>query len=58
MGLDMKTKRAVLKEPAPAYQRASKKRKGAMLAEFCALTGYHRGYASWWLRNCGRKVVG
>ncbi|MDI6699012.1 MAG: hypothetical protein QME85_08760 [Candidatus Saccharicenans sp.] len=54
----MKTKRAVLKEPAPAYQRASKKRKGAMLAEFCALTGYHRGYASWWLRNCGRKVVG
>ncbi len=56
MALDMRTKRAVLKELAPAYQRASKKRKGAMLDEFIALTGYHREYASWLLRHCGRNI--
>ncbi len=53
----MRTKRAVLKELAPAFQRASKKRKGAMLDGFCGLTGYYRGYVSWLLRHCGQKVV-
>ncbi len=57
MALHMRTKRAVFKELAPAFERASKKRKGAILDEFCALTGYYRGYASWLLRHSGQKVV-
>ncbi len=42
MGLDMRTKRAVLKELAPAFERASKKRKEAMLDNFIALFGHYR----------------
>ncbi|HAV42204.1 MAG TPA: transposase, partial [Acidobacteria bacterium] len=57
MGLEMKVKRAVLKEIACKYQRSSKKGKGQVLEEFLGLTGYNRCYGSWLLRNCGRKVV-
>ncbi len=56
MGLTMNEKRAVAREVAERYQKASKKQKGAMLTEFIALTGYHRTYASWLLSNFGRKV--
>ncbi len=34
MALEMRTKRAVLKELASSYQRAAKKRKGVMLMNF------------------------
>ncbi len=57
MGLEMKVRRAVLKELAGRYQRGTKREKGLVLEEFVGLTGYNRCYASWLLRNCGRKVI-
>lgn len=39
------------------YQRASKKEKGKILAEFIELTGYHRVYARAVLRTGARKMV-
>lgn len=56
MGLTMKERKAVTREVAMRYQRASKKQKGIILNEFIALTGYHRTYANWLLKNLGRKV--
>ena len=57
MRLDMKVRRAVLKELAGRYQRGSKREKSLVLGEFVGLTDYNRCYASWLLRNCGRKVI-
>jgi hypothetical protein len=57
MGLEMKVKRALLKELAKRYQRGSKREKSLILEEFVGLTGYNRCYASWLLRNCGRKII-
>ncbi len=56
MGLMMKEKKAVTKEVARRYQRASKKQKGVILNEFIALTGYNRSYASHVLRNLGKRI--
>ncbi|MBT9165319.1 MAG: hypothetical protein DDT23_01336 [candidate division WS2 bacterium] len=42
---------------AQRYQKARKKERGRILDEFVALSGYCRTYASWLLRNCGRKIV-
>jgi len=56
MGLTMNEKKAVARETAKRYQKASKKQKGIILREFTTLTEYHRTYASWLLRNLGRKV--
>jgi hypothetical protein len=39
MGLEMKVKRAVLRELSGKYQRSSKKVKGQVLEEFIELTG-------------------
>ncbi|MBI5188960.1 MAG: transposase family protein, partial [Nitrospirae bacterium] len=57
MGLMMKEKKAVTKEVAKRYQKASKKQKGVILNEFIALTGYNRCYASYVLRNSGKRVL-
>ena len=57
MRLEMKVRRAVLKELAKRYQGGSKREKSQVLGEFIGLTGYNRCYASWLLRNCGRKVI-
>lgn len=57
MGLSMQTRKEVTKELAKRYQGASKKQKGIILAEFTSLTDYHRTYASWLLRNLGRKII-
>lgn len=57
MGLEMRVKRAILRELAQRYQRGRKKEKTRVLEEFIGLTGYNRSYGSWLLRNCGRKVV-
>lgn len=51
MRLDMKTRRAVTKEVAKRYRRASKKDKGRILDEFCATFGYNRSYAARLLRK-------
>lgn len=57
MGLTIQARREVTRELAKRYQRATKKQKGAMLEELTALAGYHRTYASYLLRNLGRKVA-
>jgi len=57
MGLMMKEKKSVVKETASRYQKAKKKLKGIILNEIVALTGYVRCYASYILRNHGRKAA-
>ncbi len=57
MALTMKERRAVSKETARRYQRVKKKEKGEILDEFVLLTGYSRWYASWVLRNWGKRVL-
>lgn len=56
MGLTMHERKAVTKEVARRYQKALKRQKGIILSEYTALTGYHRTYASWLLRNLGKKT--
>ena len=57
MSLSLKERKAVVKEEATRYQKATKKEKGRMLDEFVKLTGYSRCYASYVLRMYGKKVV-
>jgi len=56
MRLTVKEKQKATRITAGRYQKASKKKKGAILDEFIALTGYDRCYASYLLKNHGRKV--
>lgn len=56
MGLSMKEKRSVVREVRVRYLRSRKGKKGELLDEFCALTGYNRSYASHILKHgCGTK---
>jgi len=48
--LDMRQKKAITKELRKRYNQATKKKKGIMLDEFCATTGYNRCYASFILK--------
>jgi len=57
MELEMRVKKALLKELAGGYQRGFKAEKSRVLEEFICLTGYNRCYGSWLLRNCDWKVV-
>ena len=45
MGLSMAERRAVTRQMASRYQKASKTDKGVMLDELCALTGWTRRHA-------------
>ena len=45
MGLSMAERKAVTKQMSRRYQRASRKEKGTMLDELCALTGWTRRHA-------------
>ena len=45
MGLSMAERKAVTKQMTKRYQRGSKKQKGIMLDELCALTGWTRRHA-------------
>jgi hypothetical protein len=56
MRLTVKEKQKATRITATRYQKASKKKKGTILDEFIALIGYDRCYASYLLRNHGRKV--
>jgi hypothetical protein len=56
MRLTVKEKQKATRITASRYQKASKKKKGAILDEFIALTGYDRCYASYLLKNHGKKV--
>jgi len=53
----MAERKAVTAATRSRYQRASKKEKGKILAEFIELTGYHRVYARSVLRTGGQKFV-
>ena len=56
MGFTMKERRALAREKAQKYRRASKKQKGALPEVLIGQTNYCCRYASWLLRNWGRKV--
>lgn len=57
MGLTMGEKKAVSREVSKRYQKARKKEKSKILDEFIKIVGYTRCYASYILRNWGRKIV-
>ena len=52
----MKERKPVTAVVAVRYRKARKKDKGPILDEFSELTGYNRSYASWVLRNCGKRI--
>lgn len=52
----MHERKAISGEYARRYKNSSKKQKGILLDEFVCLPGYRRDYASFILRNWGRKV--
>jgi hypothetical protein len=54
VALSMAQRQAITKEMAGRYRRASKKQRGLMLDELCALTGYNRSYAARRLRAKAR----
>jgi hypothetical protein len=56
MRLTMQERKAVTKGMAEQYRRASKGKKGQILEQFVAATGYDRHYAAWLLRHHGRRV--
>jgi hypothetical protein len=49
--LDLMTRKSITREVSRRYRKASKKERGRMLDEFCALSGYNRSYAAWVLRK-------
>lgn len=54
VALTMAERQAISKEMARRYAKASKKQRGVMLDELCALTGYNRSYAARLLRARAR----
>ena len=54
MALTMAERRSITREMARRYARASKKQRGLMLDELCALAGYNRSYAARLLREGAR----
>jgi len=51
MRFNLMTRKAITKEVSKRYKRSSKKEKGGILDEFCALTGYNRTYTASLLRK-------
>ena len=57
MRLTMKERRSVTGVVAKRYKKVTKKDKGTILGEYTELTtGYNRCYASFLLRNHGRRI--
>ncbi len=56
MGLAMGQRKAVTREMANRYRRASKRQKAAMVDEFVELHGCTRQHAGWLLRMWGKTV--
>jgi len=54
VALSMRERQAITKEMARRYKRASKRERGLMLDELCALAGYNRCYAARRLRAKAR----
>lgn len=57
MGLTMREKKAITRETARRYRRASKRSKKTILDEFVQTTGYHRKYAIHLLANWGKEKL-
>ena len=54
---DLMTRKKITLKYAKLYRKtSSKKEKSLILSEFVHLTGYNRSYASWLLRNAGRRI--
>ncbi len=56
MSLNLKERKAAVREVSKRYKKSSKKEKGRILDEFIKLTGYTRCYGSYILRNFGKKI--
>ena len=56
MGLTMAQRKAVTRELAQRYRRATRREKGEILDQWVQLTGHTRNHASWLLRCWGRTV--
>ncbi len=54
--INLTVRKEMSKALARRYQRGRKKEKTEILDVFVEMTGYHRVYARWLLRNWGRKV--
>lgn len=54
--LNLAERRVLVKSFSKRYRRGSKKERGAILDEFVQMTGYHRKYAAWLLRQQGRAI--
>ena len=57
MGLTMSERKALTSQTAARYRKSTKKEKGKILDEFVAATDHTRKYASWLLRNWGKKTL-
>jgi hypothetical protein len=57
VALSMAERQAITREMAKRYGRASKKQRGLMLDELCALAGYNRSYAARLLREQARGAA-
>jgi hypothetical protein len=58
MGLTMSERRAVIRQAVARYRKADKKRKGLLLDELVALTGYNRWYLVGLLSGHGKTIPG
>jgi hypothetical protein len=56
MRLTMQERRSVSAVVAMRYQKSTKKEKSTILGEYIQLTGYNRSYATFLLRNHGRRM--
>jgi hypothetical protein len=57
MGLTMHERHAVIRELARQFQASPRKERGRILDQVVALTGYHRSYAAFVLRHCGKPIT-
>src|SRR5665648_27807 len=57
VALTMKQKKAVTKELAGRYKRATKGQKSQVLDEYVAITGYNRSYAAWAIRQAHKSRI-
>ena len=54
--VNLTTRKEMSKALARRYQKVRKREKTEILDVFVEMTGYHRVYARWLLRNWGRKI--